>query len=138
MGFIANISLPEKESKRKVVRLLVVDDGPDIVAALKKGLEINGFSVEAYTDSVKALENIKRDNYDVIILDIHMAKMNGFELYRRMYRIDNRPAFCFFTAFEIYESEFRKMFPATKASLFIKKPIGASELTARIDKLNVR
>ncbi|MFL6385517.1 MAG: response regulator [Nitrososphaeraceae archaeon] len=51
---------------------------------MKTVLEINGFVVESYTDPTLALSNFKPRLYDLLLLDITMPKMNGFELYQKL------------------------------------------------------
>jgi DNA-binding response OmpR family regulator len=59
---------------------MIVDDESDVVFTLKKHLEENGFEVNTFVDPVLALQNFKVNFYDLLILDIRMPKMNGFEL----------------------------------------------------------
>ena len=63
-------------------RILIVDDESDVNLTLKMVLEENGFKVDSFTDPLSALENFKgeSDLYDILILDIRMPYMNGFEL----------------------------------------------------------
>ena len=59
-----------------------MDDEPDITGSFSLALEDTGlFEVETYNDSVDALSNFKTDSYDLVLLDIKMPKMSGFELY---------------------------------------------------------
>lgn len=113
-------------------RLLVVDDEPDITHVLKKGLEKEGFEVNAFTDPVEALYGFKPGQYEMAILDIRMPKMNGFELCRELKRRDEKIKICFITAFEIYHEEFKKVFPKLRISCFISKPITVSALAKTI------
>jgi DNA-binding response OmpR family regulator len=46
------------------------------------GLEDSGFEVYTFNDPIKALSNFKVDYYDLLLLDIKMPRMNGFELYK--------------------------------------------------------
>jgi two-component system catabolic regulation response regulator CreB/two-component system response regulator ChvI len=106
----------------KKYRILVVDDEPDIAAIIKLGLEKEGFIVEAFTEPLKALEQFKSGHYDLALLDIRMTPINGFELYRKLLKIDNNLRVCFITAFEIYYDEFRRVFPKIKVDCFVRKP----------------
>jgi two-component SAPR family response regulator len=61
-----------------------------------------------------------------------MPKMNGFELYGEMEKIDDKAKVCFITAFEVYFSSLRELFPTMKVDCFIKKPIKTEDLVERI------
>ncbi len=115
--------------------VLVVDDEPDITDALKRGLEGEGFRVHAFNDPEIALAEFKRGEYDIAILDIRMPKMNGFELYREMRKRDGQTTFCFLTAFDVYQSEFEKLFPEMNVKMLLKKPITAAQLASRLEEL---
>ncbi len=116
-----------------MVKILVVDDEPDITASLKNGLQRKGFEVDVYNDPTDALSNFKADVYDLLLIDIRMPKMNGFELYREVKKKSNNVKICFFTAFEVYYDEFRKMFPNLEVKCFIRKPITISDLVTHIN-----
>ena len=116
-------------------RVLIVDDEVDITDALKAGLERRGFQVETFNDPRAALQKFRPSHYDIAILDIRMPKMNGFELYREMRRVDPRANVCFLTAFDVHREEFEKMFPDVKVSAFLKKPITIDSLVNRLNEL---
>jgi DNA-binding response OmpR family regulator len=63
---------------------LVVDDELDICLMLKVVLENNGFIVDYYCNPVLALDEFKSNFYDLIIIDIQMQDINGFQLYREI------------------------------------------------------
>jgi DNA-binding response OmpR family regulator len=69
-------------------KILVVDDESDITLAITSVLEESGFKVDSYNDPVLALQNFKANFYDLIILDIKMPKMNGFDLCEKIIKID--------------------------------------------------
>jgi DNA-binding response OmpR family regulator len=103
----------------KKYRILVVDDEIDIATIMKLGLEKEGFQVEAITDPLRAVEFFENDrDFDLALLDIRMSPINGFELFRRLLKIDNKLRVCFMTAFEIYFDEFRRVFPKIKVDCF--------------------
>ena len=114
-------------------KILVVDDEPDITSTIKTGLENKGFDVQSYNEPLKALSEFKPDLYDLLLIDIRMPKMNGFELYREIKKKSNDVKICFFTAFEVYYEEFRKMFPNLEVKCFIRKPITINDLVAHIN-----
>ena len=110
-------------------RILIVDDEPDITLVLKMGLESNGFLVEAYNDPLQVLSNFRSGSYDLLLLDIKMPNINGFELYKRLQQIDHKVKICFITAFELYFDEFRKIFPKLKVECFVHKPVSIEILS---------
>jgi two-component SAPR family response regulator len=79
-----------------------------------------------------ALSNFKAGKYDLLLLDILMPQMNGFELCQQLQNIDDKVKVCFITAYEIYYRALREMFPTIEVDCFIAKPIGKSELVSRI------
>jgi DNA-binding response OmpR family regulator len=116
----------------KKKRILLVDDEQDITFALSTGLEDKGFAVDAVNDPQEALSNFKAGLYDLLLIDVKMPKMNGFELYREIEKIDNKAKVCFITAFEVYYKSLRELFPTTKVDCYIKKPITTDDLVQRI------
>ena len=106
-----------------------MDDELDITRTLKRGLELLGaYSVDTFNDPLEALSNFDAGTYDMVILDIRMPKMNGFELCRKIAQKDAKTKVCFMTAFEINREEFGKMFPKMDVDCFVKKPIRVAEL----------
>lgn len=116
-------------SADKKLRVMIVDDEPDIATIMKLGLEKEGFLAEAFTDPLKALEYYQKEGlFDLALLDIRMTPINGFELYRRLLKIDNKLKVCFITAFEIYRDEFQRVFPKIKVDCFVNKPVSMDKL----------
>jgi DNA-binding response OmpR family regulator len=115
----------------------VVDDESDVIITLKIVLEENGFKVDSFTDPLVALENFrgKLVKYDIILLDIKMPEMNGFELYRQIKKIDDKVKVCFLTAGEMYYGVYTDIFNRLDGIYFIQKPIENKELIARLNKL---
>jgi two-component system, OmpR family, response regulator ChvI len=113
-------------------RIFVVDDEPDINLSLKMALEENGFQVDAFDDPIVALDNFKRGVYDLLILDIKMPKMNGFELYRELRKMDNKVKVCFLTAGEMYYGAYSDIFDENQ---FIRKPIQNEDLVNKISAI---
>jgi DNA-binding response OmpR family regulator len=116
----------------KKTRILLVDDEQDITFSFRMGLENNGFVVDTFNDPKEALSNFKSGFYDLLVIDIKMPKMNGFELYQEIEKIDNKAKVCFITAFEVYYESLREVFRPVKVDCFIKKPITNEELVERI------
>jgi CheY-like chemotaxis protein len=109
--------------------ILLVDDEEDIARLFKIALERAGFIVDMYNDPLQSLSNYRAGIYDLLLLDIKMPEMNGFELYKRIRQIDDKSKVCFMTAFEEYYDEFRKIFSDLKNNeCFIRKPISMNDL----------
>ena len=114
--------------------MLCIDDEPDNNTILKQGLELNGFNVTVYNDSLRAAADYKPKQYDCHILDIRMHGMNGFELARQIWMLDPDAQICFLSAFEIFEDEARIVFKNSNTRCFVKKPIAPSELAKHLQR----
>jgi CheY-like chemotaxis protein len=115
-------------------RILLVDDELDILRVFKRGLEANGFRIDAYDSPQESIDYFKPNVYDLAILDIRMPGLNGFALYRQMKKIDPSLTACFLSAFEIHPEEFKKVFPsmADSVKMIIKKPVINTNLIKEI------
>ena len=119
--------------KRKSI--LVLDDEFDIVNLIKLGLnKTNNLKVYGFTDPLLALEHFKLNaaEYGLVISDIRMPKMNGYEFVREVKKIKPKVKVFLMTAFDINSQEFSKVLPDIKVNQFIKKPISIGELTTSI------
>jgi CheY-like chemotaxis protein len=147
-------------TRRNRSRILIVDDEEDVTFSLKEALEnYGGFEVVTFNDPLVALSSFDKDNdkpsaYDLILLDIKMPKMDGFELYQELQkRIDagavsdgsissgdevkngKKTKICFLTAYEVYFEALKELFPDSYPSMcFIKKPSSPQDLIKRISK----
>ena len=117
-------------------RVLVVDDEPDTSLLLKVVLENNNFKVDSFDDPILALKYFKGNLYDLLILDIRMAQMNGIKLYQEIRKIDDKVKVCFLTAGQSYYGAFTDiLFCDLKENQFIQKPIENEELIQRINEI---
>jgi two-component system, OmpR family, response regulator ChvI len=124
--------------KRRMI--LIVDDEPDITTVLKTTLEDNGFQVASFNDPISALENFRKRSYSLLILDIKMPKMNGFELYTKIKKIDNKVKVCFLTALtelQEYESFRKELFPEEGKRHFIQKPVKNDEVVRIVNTMTM-
>ena len=106
-------------------RIMVVDDDSDIALTLRMGLEINDktMRVDCYDNPVTALMEFRPDFYDLLLIDINMPVMNGFELCQKLLQIDINVRVCFMTSGEINMDAMREVHPLKSIGSFIKKPI---------------
>jgi DNA-binding response OmpR family regulator len=117
-------------------RICFVDDEPDITLLCKIVLEDEGFKVDTFTDSLLALSNFKPSFYDLVILDIKMPRIDGFELFRKIKGIDKNTKMCFLTASEMYYETFRKNgWGSFNKDLFLRKPIENDELIKKVKQI---
>lgn len=118
---------------------MVVDDERDILSILKRGLESkNRFQIEIFIDAESALASLKEnsnDYYDLVLTDIRMPKINGFELYRRIKESNPSMKIVFITAFEINKEEFSKVIPSLDVVDFISKPVSMSTLISKLNSI---
>src|SRR5690348_12078661 len=119
-------------------RILIIDDEPDITTIFKIGLESSDrlFKVDTFTDPILALSNYRPGLYDLIMLDVHMPQMDGFDLHKRIKDIDSKAKICFITASEAYYENFRsEEIAKLDKDLFIQKPISLEELEKQVNKI---
>jgi DNA-binding response OmpR family regulator len=117
-------------------KILAVDDEDDLTMLCSLALEYHGFKVDTFNDPQDALSNFKPDYYDLVILDIKMPKMDGFQLYDEIKKKDHKAKVCFLTASELYYEEFRKReYYAIDKNLFIRKPIENEELLKEVNRI---
>jgi two-component system, OmpR family, response regulator ChvI len=147
-----NSSQHEGKTRRKesvaTYRILLVDDDHDILLTFKEGLEEQDdavvdksqlfvgakIQVDTFADPKEALSSFKAGVYDLLLLDIRMQDMNGFELYEELKKIDDKPKVCFITAYELYYEALKKDFPKLDVGCFIKKPISIEDLATKISE----
>ena len=126
-------ALTSQRSKR---RILAVDDEPDITLTFKVGLEDGGlFNVDTFNDPGLALKSFRPDKYALVLIDIMMPKMSGFELYECLKKIDPGVKVCFLTASGMYYEKNRAIeHCALNKDLFLQKPISNEDLVREITK----
>ena len=125
-----------------IKKILLVDNEVDITYALTNALENYGFTIEAFNDPILALNSYKSNFYDLVILDIKMPKMDGFELYNKIREKDPQVKICFLTASELFYEEFRKarflLSEKIGEEYFIQKPIKTDDLVQKINVLMIK
>ena len=131
----------EKEKKEEGVkkRILIVDDEVDITLSFSLALEDSGlFEVETSNDPLVALSNYRPNYYDLLLLDIRMPAMNGFELYDKIKKLDNKVKVCLISAYDVDYDALREQFPSLEIDCLlprgvIRKPIQIAKLIERIE-----
>ena len=124
----------KSSSPQQHKRILVIDDNPDIVFTLRVGLESDPtIQVFGYDNPVTALVEFKPNFYDLLLIDINMPLMDGFQLAQNLVRRDLNVRVCFMTSGEINMDAAREVHPLKSIGCFIKKPITSEQLSERIN-----
>jgi two-component SAPR family response regulator len=128
-----------KERERFWKRILIVDDDVDTTITFKEAIEeINKNSVnkkiEVRTSNnpVVALSEFKPNFYDLLLVDINMPYMNGFELCEKILVIDINVKICFMSSGEINRKALREIYPSLTVGCFMRKPMNIDYLLKRI------
>ncbi len=141
---IRNLSygaITEREKQRFWKKILIIDDEPDITVTFKLGIESSNNShnndsknIEVYTynDPLVALSEFKPDFYDLLLVDIDLPNLNGFELCEKILEIDINVRVCFMTSGEINREALREIYPTLSLGCFLKKPVTIDYLVKRI------
>ena len=121
------------------MKVLLVDNEPDVTYAIRTVLEDNGFEVDPFNDPVLVCDTYKSNYYDLVILDIKMPKMDGFQLYDCIRQKDRKTKICFLTASEMFYESLRQarnlIGDVLGEQYFIQKPIKTDELIRRLTDL---
>jgi DNA-binding NtrC family response regulator len=117
-------------------RVLIVDDHVDTAITFKVALEGNSdkkeFEVYTYNDPLAALMEFKPNFYDLLLIDINLPYMNGFELYEKISKIDLNAKVCFMSAGEVNHEAIREIHPSLNIGCFIQKPVSIDYLIKRV------
>jgi DNA-binding response OmpR family regulator len=122
-------------------QILIVDDDPDITYTFKKAFEeanrIGGnkisFHVNTYNDPLVALSEFKPDFYDLMLVDINMPKMNGFDFCVKVFEVDINPRVCFMSSGLINQEALKEQYSSLSFGCFIKKPITMENLVRKVE-----
>ncbi|MGC2575930.1 MAG: response regulator, partial [Candidatus Nitrosopolaris sp.] len=127
-----------KDEQRILRRILIVDDNEDITLAFKVGIEdgntYTNRKIEVHTSNnpVITLSEFRPNFYDLLLVDIKMPQMNGFELSERILAIDINVRICFMSSGEINRKALREIYPSLSVGCFIRKPVTIDYLVKRI------
>ena len=117
-------------------KILIVDDEYDITFVFKIILEGRGFATDIYNDPVIALSNYKPYYYDLILVDLKLPGMTGFELHNQIRVLDSKTKVCFLTSSEQFHKQYRSIeFQDFNSYLFIQKPVENDVLISRINSI---
>jgi CheY-like chemotaxis protein len=127
-----------RKARRYEPKVLVLDDDFDISLLIKQILQKNNFkNVFAFTDPLLALEHfrINQKDYSLIISDIRMPTMNGFEFVTEAKKINPKVKILLMTAFEIDDKEFARVLPKPKIDGLIRKPASPKQILNTVSSI---
>ena len=110
-------------------KILIVDDEKNIVNVLREYAEFNGFVVDCAYDGIEALEKIEKNNYDCVLLDIMMPRLDGIETVRALREIKNTPVILISAK---TQEEDKLLGFSLGVDDYITKPFSPKEVIARI------
>lgn len=124
-------------TKNRPYRILFVDDNKDILLTIQTGLESYGFIVDTFSNPSEALSSFKPELYDLVLIDIKMPQMSGFEFHQELRKkatYGTEIKTCFITAYEIYFETLKTEFPELYGGCFIRKPIKIEDLVTKLNE----
>jgi DNA-binding response OmpR family regulator len=120
-------------------KVLIIDDDPDITLAFKLGLDScyyyenkRRFEVYIYNNPLVALSEFKPNFYDLLLTDVNMPHINGFELSQEILELDSNIKVCYMSAVDVNIESLRQVYPKVSFGSFIKKPIEIEYLAKRL------
>ena len=119
-------------------KVMVLDDDFDLATLVKQILQKNGFNnVFSFTDPLLALEHfgINHKDYSLIISDIRMPVMNGFQFVCEARKINPKVKILLMTAFEINDKEFAQALPKPKIDGLIRKPATSKQILSIVSSV---
>src|SRR5215208_2337903 len=125
---------------RKTKTILIIDDDKDTTLAVKSSFEYENdrstnrisFQVYTYNSPQLALSEFKPNFYDLLLIDIEMPKMNGFDLATKVMKIDANPKICFMSAADVSWEALREIYSSVSFGCFIRKPVSSEYLIRKI------
>jgi PAS domain S-box-containing protein len=128
---VASSPPDEGNGPRRLARVLVVDDDPQVLSTLAELMSTLGHTVTAAKSGSVALELYAPGRFDVVLSNVGMAGMNGWELAGRLREIDTAVAVVFITGWGLREEDHARLV-ALKVHRCLFKPVRPTELDAAI------
>jgi len=123
--------------QQKPASILLIDDEADILTLFKKFLEVSGYSTYGFVSPTAAVEHFKQNpkSYHIIITDVRMPGMSGFEVIRQVKKINPDVKIVMTSSFEINIDEMKSVLPSVKVDGLIEKPIKLEKLNKIVTNL---
>jgi len=115
------------------MKILIVEDEPNLLSVIRKGLSEKNHDVSAALDGTTAWEMLSNNNFDIIVLDVMLPDINGIELCRRLRAAGNFVPILMLTALNSSENIVAGL--NAGADDYMAKPFRFTELEARVNAL---
>ena len=116
--------------------ILVVDDDEDLCQNLMDVLSQKGYRVSIATDSISAIEKVRKNVFDIMLLDLKLPPLNGFETYLTVRRLCPNIVVVIITAFLPEEKEMVNTLKKSGAYALLEKPIDINNLLSVLEQIN--
>jgi len=116
-------------------RILIIQDSPSVNAILKFRLEAGGFSVETVETGEEGIEKIKGDNYQLVLLDYMLPKMNGYKICQLLKTDPKYRSIPVILSSGRTPQEIQKVGKEVGADAYVSKPFEAEALLNKIQEL---
>ncbi|MFN8672032.1 MAG: DUF4388 domain-containing protein [Candidatus Sericytochromatia bacterium] len=123
-----------KVEKIRIRKILVVDDSPTIITIMKKYLLSQEYDVVTESSSVRALELLKNEKFDLLITDIDMPEVNGIELFLWVKENNPNTQVIMMTAFG--SDEIKEFANSVGALKYFEKPLNMKHVKEVLDEIN--
>ena len=122
-----------KKSYEHYKMLLHVDDDPETLKAVKTLLVKEGFNVETAGNGTEALKKVTKKKYDLVLLDVMMPTLSGWDVFERIRKMKQQPKVIFLTVLEVSKERLETLKNAGIAD-YITKPFDNEDFIRRIKK----
>ncbi len=123
--------MPKRKLGDDMVKIMAVDDEPDIIKLIGRVLKKSGYEFVGCSSGKECLKNYKKEKPDLLILDVMMPGMTGWDVYKEIRKINKTQKILFLTAVTV-ESDARDTMDELGVSDYLSKPFEPYELTERV------
>jgi DNA-binding response OmpR family regulator len=114
-------------------KILHVDNDPETLSAVKMLLESEGFNVDTAKNGKEALNKVIKKDYDLMLLDVMMPSLSGWDVFQRLKIMKERPVVMFLTVLEVSKERLKRLKREGIAD-YVTKPFDNDDLVRRIRK----
>lgn len=117
----------------RTVRILIIDDDPDICAFMRTALEASGYVVDTLSDPEGALDQLRAQEYHLLVVDLMMPRVDGIALIEKIRRVDTDIAIVVFTGYPSVDTAVEAL--KLQVSDYIKKPFDLDDFRDKISEI---